>query len=298
MAGGLLDLFNSPNTQGLLGLAQGLLQAGAPSRTPVSLGQALGQGFQGAQGAYESSQDHALKKLLLQAQLVSAMKPEYKSVKSGEKLYDPATGKMILDGGPERMTPYQESMLSLAQRRLNMSQSQNNGMGKPPPGYRWNATGNEMEAIPGGPATKLSPEGAAKNAQIDNAIATIPDIKKLMVEPDMLNPAAFYASYGDVGQGRRLVKQAVEGYLRATSGAAVPETEVTRAMELYEPKPTDSKVTRERKVQQLETFLKGAGANMKKGRTLADAMPEQPQDSGTTNLSDQELLQQLFGAGQ
>ena len=39
------DAFCSP----MLGLAAGLLGAGGPSRMPVSLGQALGQGLQGAQ---------------------------------------------------------------------------------------------------------------------------------------------------------------------------------------------------------------------------------------------------------
>lgn len=49
---GLFDNFNSsmsdPQTMGLLGMAGGLLQASGPSRMPVSFGQALGSGMQGA----------------------------------------------------------------------------------------------------------------------------------------------------------------------------------------------------------------------------------------------------------
>ena len=49
---GLLDAFNSPE----MGMAMGLLQAGGPSARPVSLGQAIGQGYGGFQGAQESQQ--------------------------------------------------------------------------------------------------------------------------------------------------------------------------------------------------------------------------------------------------
>ena len=52
---GFFDL-SDPNNRALLGLASGLLQAGAPSRLLVPFGVALGNGLQGAlagmQGAY------------------------------------------------------------------------------------------------------------------------------------------------------------------------------------------------------------------------------------------------------
>jgi hypothetical protein len=47
--GGLMGSFYNPQTAGLLGMAQGLLAASAPSRLPVSNGQALGMGLQGMQ---------------------------------------------------------------------------------------------------------------------------------------------------------------------------------------------------------------------------------------------------------
>lgn len=46
---GLMGMFYNPQTAGLLGAAQGLLAASAPSRLPVSNGQALGMGLQGMQ---------------------------------------------------------------------------------------------------------------------------------------------------------------------------------------------------------------------------------------------------------
>ncbi len=52
---GLLDLFGSdiddPKTQNMFGIAAGLMNAGGPSRTPVSFGRALASGLQSGQNA-------------------------------------------------------------------------------------------------------------------------------------------------------------------------------------------------------------------------------------------------------
>lgn len=50
--GGLMGMFTNPQTAGLLGMAQGLLAASAPSRLPVTNGMALGSGMQGLQQGY------------------------------------------------------------------------------------------------------------------------------------------------------------------------------------------------------------------------------------------------------
>lgn len=51
--------FNDPQTIGLLTAAAQMMQAGGPSRTPVGLGQALGQGVMGGLGAYQQAQQSA-----------------------------------------------------------------------------------------------------------------------------------------------------------------------------------------------------------------------------------------------
>jgi len=52
--------FNDPRTQGVLGLATGLLAAGGPSvGRPISLGQALGTGLQGGMDAFQKAQQRA-----------------------------------------------------------------------------------------------------------------------------------------------------------------------------------------------------------------------------------------------
>ncbi|HZH26795.1 MAG TPA: hypothetical protein VEY95_06380 [Azospirillaceae bacterium] len=68
---GLPDMFANPQAMGLLGMAGGLMQAGGYSPTPVSFGQALGMGLQGAQqGVVQASamQDRALARQRLQGQ--------------------------------------------------------------------------------------------------------------------------------------------------------------------------------------------------------------------------------------
>jgi hypothetical protein len=52
---GILDYIN-PSQLALLGASSSLLQAGGPSRTPVSFGQALGQGIQGGLGGLQQAQ--------------------------------------------------------------------------------------------------------------------------------------------------------------------------------------------------------------------------------------------------
>lgn len=74
---GLFDSLADPEQQGLLGAASGLLGAGGPSRMPVSLGQALGAGFQGGIQGYKGAQDRQKEQAALdlqQAQLQQALR--------------------------------------------------------------------------------------------------------------------------------------------------------------------------------------------------------------------------------
>lgn len=69
---GLLDtLGNLPpeQNQGLLGFAANMLQAGGPSRMPVSFGQAFGSGIQGFQGAYDAAMDKKQERDMLKERL-------------------------------------------------------------------------------------------------------------------------------------------------------------------------------------------------------------------------------------
>jgi len=69
----------SMQRQALLSTAAALLQAGGPSTTPISLGQALGAGLQAGTGAYGKAQDSAIQQLLTRQKL-----DEYKRQKAME----------------------------------------------------------------------------------------------------------------------------------------------------------------------------------------------------------------------
>ena len=65
---GLLD-FEDPNTAGAMQLGLGLLNAGGPSRMPVSLGQGIAQGGEMAMGAMRQARQDLLKKKLAQLEI-------------------------------------------------------------------------------------------------------------------------------------------------------------------------------------------------------------------------------------
>jgi len=61
--------FDSPQNQGMMVLAAGLLAAGGPSRVPISFGQALASGLQNGQNAYLSARDRKTQNDLREAEL-------------------------------------------------------------------------------------------------------------------------------------------------------------------------------------------------------------------------------------
>lgn len=231
--GGLLEFLQSPQFRGF---SEGLLAAGNPNQPKMGLIQALGMGGQGVNAAVDREKAKQLEEFMMQMKMQ----------------------QMMQQG---QITPYQREYLDIQRERNNLDRS---GVGKPPTGYQFKEDGT-LTPIPGGPAEKLSPEAAAKSAQVDNAKANIPKIRELLADK-YPGPIDFALNRGDVGEGKRLVKSSIEAYLRATSGAAVPEQEVERAAELYLPNPTDTQETRARKVDQLERFLSGIDTNMALGR--------------------------------
>ena len=69
MQGGLMGMYANPNTAAMLGMAQGLLAASGPSRLPVTMGQALGSGMQGAEQGYGNALNMRMQMAKMQSQL-------------------------------------------------------------------------------------------------------------------------------------------------------------------------------------------------------------------------------------
>lgn len=149
--------------------------------------------------------------------------------------------------------------------RLQNGQTPQN---KPPSGYRWSQNGNQLEAIPGGPATKLTPEAAGRIAIMEqgrNALPQVRRIVKSMKSVDGRRIGMMFRS-GEGGEARRLVQGAIEGVLRGLTGAAATESEVSRLMDMYGPSPTDSVPLMQKKLNRLDELIKSQMKLMRTGR--------------------------------
>jgi hypothetical protein len=94
---GFLEYLMNPATQGMLNLSAGLLQAGGPSRTPVSFGQALGQGLQHGTQGLQQAQQAQLQQQLLQARMSEMQRKADApiNVSPGGVVLDPVTKQPI-----------------------------------------------------------------------------------------------------------------------------------------------------------------------------------------------------------
>lgn len=162
--------------------------------------------------------------------------------------------------------------VQLQRDTLELKKIQATEGGKPPSGYRWKeGEPGVLEPIPGGPATVLSPEQAAKTELLQNGIKDVERFRELVFKdgkPDRALLAAMMAPGGGIpGTDSRLaysyIYNAVEAKLRAESGAAVPEAEVTRMAKRFVPSALDNDKTIESKVDRLGEFLGGSLGRVK-----------------------------------
>lgn len=104
--------------------------------------------------------------------------------------------------------------------------------------------------------------------------------------PEML--AQYYAAKaglgslsGELGRARRDVRLAIEAALRAMTGAAAPETEVSRYEDMFMPTPWDDSATRQQKIKLLDDFINNARRTILQGRVLPGQIPTTTQsDAG------------------
>lgn len=140
---------------------------------------------------------------------------------------------------------------------------------KIPSGFMLNDPNNPASGvvpIPGGPAATLTPEQSAKAQLVQGSIDNATVLDRLLFDPDgtpnRTQIANMNVPFGGTPftEGRTanaLLKDAVEAKIRAESGAAVPESEVIRAMERFKPSVLDSDETIKTKRALLNQFLQG-----------------------------------------
>lgn len=126
--------------------------------------------------------------------------------------------------------------------------------------------------IPGGPAATLNPEQAAKAEAIQSGIQSMSMLKELLfeggdpikgeIDRSVVNLMAlpFEGFSGDAQTAMVLSKEIREARIRGESGAAVPDTEVVRMAQRFQPRPWDRDITIRAKLIVMDKFLKGTYA--------------------------------------
>lgn len=156
------------------------------------------------------------------------------------------------------------------------------GPEKPSQGYRWvdeQDTSKGLEAIPGGPGTHLPSETAGRVAMMETGAADLPGARKTLMEgrgsmgTGVSGLVGATAGMGETGRANRTVRIAIEGALRAMTGAAAPEAEVKRYEDMFLPSPFDGKETATQKLNKLDDFISNAKRLVTQGRGPAGNAP-------------------------
>lgn len=134
-----------------------------------------------------------------------------------------------------------------------------------------------FEPLPGGPkdpALKpLAAEVSARMGQLQTGIDDIENIRdgaesfgSIGSPQNIKSVAEWVAGIGDANRLRIRTTSAMEGALRALTGAAAPETEVARLAGIWMPTPFDTQETRDLKVQLLSSSLVNMADTIQSGR--------------------------------
>lgn len=215
---GVLSQFD-PKTLALLQTGLGMMQASGPSRTPVSLGQAFGQaggqGLQAYQQAIQAQQMEAFKKqqMAMEQERMEMERQRFARQQNTPLSYGPGT-QLIRPGEtqPFHTVPFRPEAPEKPQapmtRKLRQGEEevtqeyvdgkwQEVGRGpafaksvagpagaaptaKPPTGYRYNAAGDALEAIPGGPKDTAPKEAARSKGAVQKADIVINKVNEAL----------------------------------------------------------------------------------------------------------------------
>lgn len=151
---------------------------------------------------------------------------------------------------------------------------------KLPTGYTWNDPANPdagVKRLPGFEQT-IPGEVAGKVAQMSDAKERIAKTRSVFEKDWSAADAAKWAAgnlpvvgdvaalSGDIGLAQRDVRVGIEAALRTMTGAAAPEQEVQRYMQMYMPTPLDTKESAKQKLDGLISFMDKAEKIVMQGR--------------------------------
>lgn len=145
------------------------------------------------------------------------------------------------------VTPYQQRMMDMAERRLKLSEQA---------------------------ATRLPQNTIGAVAMLDAADKQLTSPVRDLLTRDWSIPESAQSAIamGDVGRAQRAVRTKVEAALRLMTGAAAPEQEVKRYTDMFMPGMYDAIPTKKQKLQALDDFANNARNNAMQGRE-GDAQP-------------------------
>jgi hypothetical protein len=285
--------FGSGQARGV-GLAAQLATAGIGAYTQYKAQKDINEQELASQAQFAKQFPHL-------ADIASQLSPEVRqgytleSLKNTLKANDPATQldlqskQLEVRGKQLDLQKTQAEIGKLSKETANVG----NKLDKAPAGYRYVQDGS-LEAIPGGPAGKLTAESAGKVALIKQGEMDVNRFKGLITNSDgsfnRKKLAAMDVPFGVAGsrQEKSTLFNAVNARLRLESGAAVPEAEVRRAMSTFAPSALDSDPTINSKLERMNEFFGLAKEEIGQGRGAAPASPTRsktPASSGFKVIS-------------
>lgn len=286
-------------------LAQVLMQNGQDTGNMRHWTQALGavlnsgagvyQGKQAAQGLAQGQQtgNQALAQLLMGGDASAAMSNPYSSEQAiqyqqQQKLLNDRTAaaERLQRSRIEAQNADPKRQLEIENLRSQIEARKGGGVTPggitkgAPSGYMWNEPGNPsagIKRIPGFEQT-IPGEVAGKVAQMADAKERIKNTRAIFEKDWSAGDAAKWAAgnlpvvgdvaalSGDIGIAQRDVRVGIEAALRTMTGAAAPEQEVQRYMQMYMPTPLDTKESAKQKLDGLMSFMDKAEKIVMQGR--------------------------------
>lgn len=168
---------------------------------------------------------------------------------------------------------------------------------KLPSGFRWvNPDQRELgvEPIPGGPATQIPGELAARIGMgenwLQNDLPTLRDPASLEAATGPIDRAMAWAGKGKPAEIERKFQSGVEVLSRLLSGAGMTQIEVDEKTKRYMPTIADDANSLMTKLNQLEAEIRAAGNAAMRGRGgKIEAFPSGGANKPISEMSDQEL---------
>lgn len=159
------------------------------------------------------------------------------------------------------VSPYQQQMLEMADKRLKLAEQA---------------------------ASRLPQNTIGATAMLDSADKELTPENRALLTRDWnaKELAGAATNIGPVARAQRAVRTKVEASLRLMTGAAAPEQEVTRYVDMFMPSYLDSKETKLQKMRLLDEFGANAKKNALQGRPTPEGQPEvpvQPTPEGVTD---------------